>query len=241
MNSLSSFLNFFDQSYIINLPERLDRRRDIQKQLKRLGECDSQHTVNFFPAIKPTALEDFPSIGARGCFLSHLEVLKKAKQQNVNNLLIMEDDLSFSSFLVHNQEAIINELQSLDWDIVYFGHAVNLENNHQHYFDRYDQQLMLAHFLCFKKQTIERLIDFLETVLSRPAGHPEGGPMHVDGAYSTFRSQNPDLITLIATPNLGYQRSSISDISGSKWFDKVPILSQLAVTVRNLKNWGREK
>ena len=28
------------------------------------------------------------------------------------------------------------------------------------------------------------LIAYLERMVARPAGHPEGGPMHVDGAYS---------------------------------------------------------
>ena len=36
--------------------------------------------------------------------------------------------------------------------------------------------------------------------------------MHVDGAYSTIRSRNPELITYLHSPPLGYQRSSELDI-----------------------------
>jgi glycosyl transferase, family 25 len=53
---------------------------------------------------------------------------------------------------------------------------------------------------------------FLRQVLDRPPGHPEGGPMHVDGAYTTFRRNHPEFMTLAAIPSLGHQRASRSDI-----------------------------
>ena len=46
-----------------------------------------------------------------------------------------------------------------------------------------------------------------------------------------FRAQNPDVRTLIASPNLGSQRSSRSDISAA-WYDRMPI-------VGNVINLGR--
>ena len=36
--------------------------------------------------------------------------------------------------------------------------------------------------------------------------------MHVDGAYSTIRSQNPQLKTYAIAPVLGHQRPSRTDI-----------------------------
>lgn len=80
----------------------------------------------------------------------------------------------------------------------------------------------------------ESLIAFLEKLQQRPPGHPDGGPMQIDGAYTTFRLQNPDVVTLIASPNLGLQQSSRSDIT-TKWFDQLPIVKQLATTVRTAK------
>ncbi len=236
MNSESSLLNFFDKSYIINLPERLDRRAEMEQQLKRLGLSDK---VTFFPAIRPTDKGEFPSIGARGCFLSHLAVLKDAKSQNLNNLLIMEDDLSFSRFLIEQQDRITDKLRPLKWDFVYLGHGLVLDESQEIVFHEYSEPLVLAHFLAMNKNTIAQLVDFLEEILTRPAGHPIAGPMHVDGAYSTFRVQNPTTITLIANPNLGFQRSSSSDIANLKWFDTTPILSQLVIITRKVKNWYR--
>lgn len=241
MNNQSSLLNFFDQSYVINLPERTDRRQGMQKELIRLGGKLALDKVVFFPAIKPVDQGDFPSIGARGCFLSHLEVLKQAKQQNLNHLLIMEDDLSFTPFLRKNQEIVVRELQKLNWDFAYFGHSIDVNSKGNQLFCEYSDSIRLAHFFAVNKNTIFQLVDFLELVLSRPPGHPEGGPMHVDGAYSTFRKQNSDIITLIAQPSLGFQRSSPSSIAGYQWYDQAPGLNNLVGTFRQLKNWYRSR
>ncbi len=239
MLSKSPLLNFFDKSYVINLPERLDRRREMKQELKMLGLSESSERVVFFPAIRPTDKGEFPSIGSRGCFLSHLAVLKEAKSQNLNNLLILEDDLSFTHFLIKRQDVIVKELQRLNWDFAYLGHAVKAAPIKENIFYEYFEPLMLGHFLAVNKETISQLVDFLEEVLRRPGGHPEGGPMHVDGAYSTFRKQNPKVVTLIANPSLGFQRSSSSNIVGYKWFETLPVLAPLLGAARNAKNWHR--
>ena len=67
--------------------------------------------------------------------------------------------------------------------------------------------------IVFRVEVAPRIIAGLETIMERAPGHVLGGPMHVDGAYSTIRAQNHDLKTYSASPPLGYQRSSRSDIS----------------------------
>jgi hypothetical protein len=74
-------------------------------------------------------------------------------------------------------------------------------------------------------------------VQQRPGGHPDGGPMHIDGAYSFFRERNPDVMTLIACPNLGWQRSSRSDVFPNKWFDRWPVFRQLTGMARGCRSW----
>jgi hypothetical protein len=235
----SSLFKFFNSCYVINLPERLDRRREMNQELKKFEISDLSKYVKFFSAIKPREKGDFPSIGAKGCFLSHLEILREARDQSLNNVLILEDDLSFTSLFITNQNAIINELEGSDWDIIYLGHRVILSSNGQGFFEKYHDPIMTTHFLAINKQAIAQLVDFFEEILKRPGGHPDGGPMHVDGAYSTFRQQNPTVITLIANPSLGFQRSSPSNIADSKWFDHIPVISQLSSVARKVKNWYR--
>jgi glycosyl transferase, family 25 len=239
MDSQNSILSFFDRAYIINLPERQDRLRGIKRELSRIGISPSSEKIKVFSAVKPSEQGEFPSIGARGCFLSHLSLLKEARDQNLKNVLIMEDDLSFSKALIVNQNLIAQELENLEWDFVYFGHTQPLVASKKKFFQEFSKPVAFTHFLAINGQTLKPLINFLEQILERPGGHPDGGPMHVDGAYSTFRAQNSTVVTLLASPSLGFQRSSPSNIAGYKWFDRLPLLSQALTTARIVKNYCR--
>lgn len=232
----SSLINFFDRLYVINLPKRRDRRQAMEWELTRAGVSLPSNKVAIFPAIEPTDKGHFPSIGTRGCFLSHLAVLKEARR-GLNNVLILEDDLSFTKKFLKCQNIVTDKLQHLEWDIVYLGHGEAVSSKESFCFQEYKQPIVTASFVAFNGRVIPRLVDFLEEVLKRPAGHPMGGPMHVDGAYSTFRQQNPEIVTLVAIPSLGFQRASPSNIAENRWFDKLSGLNQFTEEVRKVKNW----
>lgn len=83
-----------------------------------------------------------------------------------------------------------------------------------------NQHLMGSHFLAIRGEVLPFLIDYLKAMLGRPGGHPEGGPMHVDGAYSWFRAANPQYRTLLCDPPLAFQRSSRTDIHNNSWYDR---------------------
>jgi hypothetical protein len=236
--STMRFSDYFDKTYIINLPERRDRKRAMKREVKKLGMPIVGANIEVFPAIKPSRRDGFPSIGARGCFLSHLSILKKAKGNNLNSLLVMEDDLSISPLLATEQEKLLRTLSESHWHFAYFGHALETEFPvfpEKAILRRFDGPIMLAHFYAVNGAILDRLIAFLEAILTRPEGHPDGGPMHVDGAYSMFRQVNPDVKTLVALPSLGRQRSSRSDIYPNRWYDKWSGARELVGQVRKAK------
>lgn len=232
-----SFFNYFDGTYIINLAERNDRREEMIQEFRRFNLFNLPEKAQFFTAIKPSDKGNFPSLGARGCFMSHLGVLKAAKAQNCDNVLLLEDDETFTKGLVRYQTQLIQELQTTNWDFAYFGHHINTKTQTNFLLHPYTKPIVQAHFLAIHSQVFDRLIDFLETLLDRPAGHPEGGPMHVDGAYSTFRQQNPQINTLAASIPLGFQRSSRSSIASRQWFDCYPATMKIVNLVRKAKNF----
>ena len=92
---MSPQLTVFDRIYVINVPTRTDRRREMQAQLYRVGTSLSAPGVHLFSAVRPSAAGGFTSVGARGCFVSHLGVLREAAPGHVGRLLILEDDLDF--------------------------------------------------------------------------------------------------------------------------------------------------
>lgn len=219
-------LDPFDSVYVVNLPSRTDRREQMEEQLRRVGLSFDSSNVHLFPAVRPSDPGGFESIGARGCFMSHLSILKAAS--GARNVLILEDDLNFAPSLRDIR------LPS-DWNIFYGGALHTLQTAGELTVVPSNHDIQCSHFVAFNGPMIPRMIDFLEALLRRAPGDPEGGPMHVDGAYNTFRARTPDAITLMAIPELGYQRPSRSDVAPLKWFDKIPALRGAVKAVRALK------
>jgi glycosyl transferase family 25 len=81
MNNINDIKNIF----YINLDTRPDRKSFFENQMRMIGINNAKR----FNAIKH-------NIGAIGCSLSHLELLKYAKQENMDHILIMEDDIMFT-------------------------------------------------------------------------------------------------------------------------------------------------
>jgi len=115
------WLEHFDAIFVINLPARADRRREMDQQLRRLGLSLQHEKVVLFPAVRPDSPGGFPSIGARGCFMSHLGVLQMAQAKGVDNILILEDDCDFSKNVTAMLSQLDDGLQKMDWAIVYGG------------------------------------------------------------------------------------------------------------------------
>jgi glycosyl transferase family 25 len=234
---MNDLLASFDSVRIINLPERTDRRREMMRELERIGATGNPR-IGFFAATKPDDAGPFPSRGARGCFMSHLAVLREAVAEGVGTLLILEDDLDFSTDVPNAVKSQLRPLAGGDWDMFYGTYRL---------YDPHvppppgailppEAAVETASFVAFDRAVMPRIVRFLEEMLQRPAGTPDYGPMHVDGAYSIFRLLNPDVATYVAPVQLGYQRSSRSDISDTQpFFDKIPGLRSIANVARTLR------
>jgi hypothetical protein len=225
----ASVLGYFEHAFVINLPERTDRRGEIERELARANLSFGDGHIELFPAIRPTELGGFWNHAVRGCFLSHLGVMERAIEQKLKSVLIME--------VLQHQQEVIEQLRQQPWDIAYLGHIQPLDPPADRAvgFTPADPAKMLItlHFYALNRSVLPRLVQYLHEVLKRPAGHPLGGPMHVDGAISMFRKLNPDVVTLLAQPSLGSQRPSPSDLS-PRWFDHAPVVRTLARAARSI-------
>ena len=228
--------DYIERIYAINLPSRHDRRRMLLKEMELVGLPLTPNKIEIFPAIRPDTAAGFPGIGVYGCFLSHLAILKQARADGLANVLVMEDDLSIDERFIDRQALLVEQLQQTQWDFAYFGHVETLPAESSAPFQTYSGPVLLTHFYAVNARSFDRLIAFMEVLQQRPDGHPDGGPMYIDGAYSFFRDRNPDVVTLLASPSLGWQRSSRSDLTPG-WIDRTPILTQFADLVRAGKVW----
>lgn len=218
----------YDSVRIINLPHRRDRRREMDRELAKVGLLGDPK-VQYFSAVKPDGPGLFQSIGAHGAFQSHLAILQEAlaKRQSV---MVLEDDCCFSDAIKHVEQAI-------DTDIFYGGYT--FASNEK---DLHSSDVEGAHCMGFSIKVLERLVPFLYNLLNpnhkvdsavvRSNFDPLIRPP-IDGAYVWFRRYHPDFKTQFAM--FAGQRPSMSDIAGGKWFDQVPVLRSVANQARRVK------
>lgn len=250
---------FFDRTYVINLPERTDRRRAITRELADFEMPLSPGAVEIFGAIRPTATDGFPTVGALGAFLSHMGVIRRARDLRLSNVLVLEDDLALSPRLRRIEDDLVEQLKRTEWGLVFLGYFPYQRRSSADYCGESEPEapvvlrklgeppLLGAHFYAVNGPFVGRLVDFLERLLEeRRKGPPPGvndDPPALDGAYpdcalQLFRMQNPDVVTLIACPSLGWQRSSRSDITTGR-LDRVRWLGPVLRLVRPLKTHMR--
>ena len=186
-------------------------------QLRKVG-----WSAEFIEAIRPADQGEFPSIGARGCFESHLKTLRAGLGSDV---ILMEDDLNFSRDFDQRWQPALDRLPS-DWSIFY-----PASDDGGWPLDP-GTAVLRTHMVVFRAEIIPRVIVGLENIMSRPYGDPLGGPMHVDGAYSTIRAQNPDIKTYALRQPLGFQRPSRTDIGNSHWIDQCPAVARVSRKIK---------
>jgi hypothetical protein len=230
----------FDEVRIINLVDRKDRRREITEQLDKIGGLVSN--ISFFDAHRPESPGEFPSLGARGCFESHLSILREARDRKVQTLLILEDDLDFTRDGRARMEPIFAELGSKEWSFFYGAHVMPANGRRGLAEIGADEPIMTTSFVAARGAAIPELVEFLQAMSKRPAGSPDWGPMHVDGAYTVFRQLNPNRRTFAAFPSLGRQRSSPSDVTQSQMIlDRWAGTRLIASHLRRGYNWMKRR
>jgi glycosyl transferase, family 25 len=231
-------LDAYERIYVINLPDRVDRRVEMADQLDRIGLVLGSPRVRLFKAVRPSDGGGFPSRGARGCFMSHLGVLREATVDRLARVLILEDDLNFTDDFSERAPAVLARAASPDCAIFYGGYeleplsastAATMEIPP-------DRVVRTTHFVGFDATAAGAAVPYLEAILRRPPGDPQGGPMHVDGAYSWLRRAHPELRTWAANPPLGHQRASRTDIHALRWFDRTPLVRDAVDIIRRARN-----
>lgn len=231
-------LGYFERVFVINLPARADRRAQMARELRRVGLDLEREPVELFPAVRPGAPAGFASVGARGCFLSHLAILDRAARAEYQRVLILEDDVDFAADFAKRIDGVVAQLASSRWGLFYGGGFVERVPAGEGPLRQVPPATAIgaSHFVAFQGAAIGEAARFLGAMLERPAGDPRGGPMHVDGAYNWYRRAHAARPTLIAVPELGRQRRSRTDVHELRWFDRLPLVREAVANVRRVRN-----
>lgn len=243
-----NLLDYFDAAYVINLPERVDRRKSLMEEFARINWPVGPGGVEIIPAIKLEDRAGFPSAAVRSCFLSHVYCLEKAHRQGCKTVLVMEDDIAFSPAFSRLSSRLLSRLTTIRWDFVYLGHdgAGDIgyagANTQDLQMIAAPREITGAHFYCVSANVLPRLLQHLDRAAHGKEGDSTFGPMPVDGAFNIFRRIDPVISAFMVTPKLGWQRPSRSDIT-PKRLDIIPrvrfVMSGYRLLKQAVLRWRR--
>lgn len=219
----------YDRIAVVNLPQRTDRRKQMESELAKIGLQDDAR-VSFFPAIQIAHRGMFLRSGSHGCFLSHRSIIEDAAHKG-QSVVILQDDCQFLP--------AIKNFPSTEADVFYGGYEASDPN------DLHASQIIGAHFMGFSAEATLKASRYLARYLGCPAfkGDPkavEEGSYNpevrppIDGAFVWFRRSHPELTTEFA--KLSKQRSSRSDVAANKWFDRTPVVRTGARLLRDARS-----
>lgn len=227
---------YFDRIVVISLAHRTDRRQRVASELARLGiEVGHTRGVEWFDAIRPSDADGFNSVGRRGCFLSHFTVVKRAHTEGWDRVLILEDDAVFTPAMSAVGEGLVRHLiEERPWHVAFLGYINVAVPAGPPDWLPLDPNRLGMHCYALNRAVLPALVEYMTLVEKRPAGHPDGGRMGVDGTQMMFAQRNPWCRVLMARPNLAIQGSSASDLL-PRWFDRTPIVRDAAALARRLR------
>lgn len=146
-NNMMTQINW-EYIYIINLPRRTDRKKEMIEKLEKAGinnyefieAIDGQdlniiEEFNLFNKLnlkKKSQLEIVTS-GHYACLLSHIKAIKKAKENNFSNIMILEDDVDFTNDFLNKLN-----IQVEKYDIIYLGGIIDKKKIFLNNWSNYD-------------------------------------------------------------------------------------------------------
>lgn len=234
--ALRSLLAQFDDKYVISLASRQDRRARVAAEFTTLGIDMAEAGVSWFDGLRFDDAAGFPNIGVRGCFNSHLALLRRCAE-NGRKMLIMEDDVHFNHGAGETWDAALTA--SDDWDIFYFGYTSPATLGGGAKVRTYDGPTIGGHFYGISPSFAADMVAFMDACMTRAPGDPLGGPMYRDGAFNHYREMVGTVRTLVPVPSLAGQFSSRSDLARShRLYDRLPVLEPVMNLARRLKTFA---
>ena len=193
-----------DAAYCINLPRRADRRRNASAQFEAAGLTGN---VTFSEAVDGAQLAHpgVVSDGQAGCCLSHLRVLRTAREKGHSHVLVFEDDIELASDFRAKFASALSRCPA-SYDLCYVGALCKADwGNYLYPFDGMLSRVGSVRGTHAYIVNLERL-DAIEAGLRDLRSV-------IDDWYARELQPRGDCYAF--TPWLGFQASGWSDVAGT--------------------------
>lgn len=175
-------------AYCISLAHQVERRAFCRRQFDSEGV-----EVQFVDGIVPQDKGRFPTLGALGCFLTHLKILESAVAEHggsgVRYITIFEDDVLLPRSFASIVSTVMRQLRGLEWHIVYWGTENNppvtpVPGREPLATIAPEQTIIGKQAYTVRLDTVPALIEYLHL------GRQQPNPAYSDGMYHEFRMKN---------------------------------------------------
>lgn len=193
--------DYFQKIYCINLDKRIDRWKLAEPHLKDLG-LDVERVSGYDGSS--LGLEFPPEIkeGAVGCSLSHLFTIKLAKQNKLENFLLLEDDVVFDDEVNEKFFSVLDQVPN-DWDMLYLGgqhfHGMDMPQINENVYKCV--YTLAAQSVGIKNTVYDYFIDKLMNISKINDLH--------------YAEAHKEINAYVIIPHLSWQRNSFSDIENA--------------------------
>lgn len=191
---------FFQEAFFINLDSRPERRNQFESEMHRVEL--GNFVKRFSASVDATTLNPGDYNRHRACGKSHHNLIKYAKQNNLKNILIFEDDAYFydegglSGIAI--VENALDSLKNVEWDVFYLGglivdKSINLVSDNLGKVNT----VLTAHAWAINNCGYDKILQYV----------PE-----TDSAIDGWVGQRSHIIKYIAYPLAVPQRQGASDL-----------------------------
>jgi hypothetical protein len=187
----------FDAVYVINLDSRPDRMVEFREGMRSMGMLDHEidEKIIRFSGIVP---DHGP--GALGCTLSHLGIVKSAKEAGYEKILVFEDDAIPYKTGIEYVNGVIEDIKNESWDVYYLGY------NSHHPLDLYSKNSLKARDL-FSTHAVAYRSSFFDKFIK----DYENNSIEIFDVWLRYSVQTA-MNCLASYPMLFIQSTSYSDI-----------------------------
>ena len=191
-------MNHIHKVIYVNLDKRLDRRAEMESEFRTLGISGERFS----------AIEKKP--GIVGCGLSHLAVLRKARDEGWPNVMIFEDDFEsvVDASTFHSTLKTFFETTT-DWDVLMFAYSLEEGRPYNDTFGYVTKATTTAGYIIHQRM-YDSLIQVWEDAITKLEQTGHHWHYALDQAWKVLQPQSQ---WFHCVHRMGKQRASYSDIS----------------------------
>ena len=184
--------------FYINLEHRTDRKKHVENELKKMG----WNNYTRFNAIKCKN-------GRVGCSMSHLKILKDARDNNLDYVVVVEDDICFTQPEMFNVMMKNFLEKDIKYDVLLLAGNIRSTRQLDTFIYKASKSFTTTGYIV-KKHYYDKLINNIEDGIKNLLSHPD---KHMFFAIDTnwFNLQRQDN-WLIFRPRTVSQLPDYSDI-----------------------------